>query len=336
MTEQTEEKVRNIGKLIVFIAKISAASGVAWELAKLAGSKHPYLAPLSVILCVQTTILQSVRFSLHRLLGTVIGVALTLWAADHMVLNGWTLALLIALVCGFALLIDRKESVLHQVALSVLLVFALQKQSGLYGLDRIRDTFIGIAVGLAVHMLIYPPNFVKPAERKALALMKSLSERFSEAADWIQSGCSDEQKKAVQSALRTFGENLFQLEKQMEQAAESIQFNVTAPASQALVRQNQNRIAMMKQGTAYLENTLNVVSEWNSTGTLGEPERKQWAGLLRTIGLYWINPSPKAADLSVSSLELRRMDAMPDEPLRYSSAIFTDTSALLKQLYRLS
>lgn len=336
MTEQTEEKVRNIGKLIVFIAKISAASGVAWELAKLAGSKHPYLAPLSVILCVQTTILQSVRFSLHRLLGTVIGVALTLWAADHMVLNGWTLALLIALVCGFALLIDRKESVLHQVALSVLLVFALQKQSGLYGLDRIRDTFIGIAVGLAVHMLIYPPNFVKPAERKALALMKSLSERFSEAADWIQSGCSDEQKKAVQSALRTFGENLFQLEKQMEQAAESIQFNVTAPASQALVRQNQNRIAMMKQGTAYLENTLNVVSEWNSTGTLGEPERKQWAGLLRTIGLYWINPSPKSADLSVSSLELRRIDALPDEPLRYSSAIFTDTSALLKQLYRLS
>ncbi|GJM67864.1 hypothetical protein HMSSN036_00800 [Paenibacillus macerans] len=166
--------------------------------------------------------------------------------------------------------------------------------------------------------------------------MKSLSERFSEAADWIQSGCSDEQKKAVQSALRTFGENLFQLEKQMEQAAESIQFNVTAPASQALVRQNQNRIAMMKQGTAYLENTLNVVSEWNSTGTLGEPERKQWAGLLRTIGLYWINPSPKSADLSVSSLELRRIDAMPDEPLRYSSAIFTDTSALLKQLYRLS
>ncbi|MED4955854.1 FUSC family protein [Paenibacillus macerans] len=336
MTEQTEEKVRNIGKLIVFIAKISAASGVAWELAKLAGSKHPYLAPLSVILCVQTTILQSIRFSFHRLLGTVIGVALTLWAADHMVLNGWTLALLIALVCGFALLIDRKESVLHQVALSVLLVFALQKQSGLYGLDRIRDTFIGIAVGLAVHMLIYPPNFVKPAERKALALMKSLSERFSEAADWIQSGCSDEQKKAVQSALRTFGENLFQLEKQMEQAAESIQFNVTAPASQALMRQNLNRIAMMKQGTAYLENTLNVISEWNFTGTLGEPERKQWAGLLRTIGLYWINPSPKSADLSVSSLELRRIDAMPDEPLRYSSAIFTDTSALLKQLYRLS
>ncbi|KFN08871.1 FUSC family protein [Paenibacillus macerans] len=336
MTEQTKEKVRNIGKLIVFIVKISAASGIAWELAKLAGSKHPYLAPLSVILCVQTTVFQSIRYSFHRLLGTVLGVTLTLWAAGSMVLNGWTLALLLALVCGFGLLIDRTESVMHEVALSVLLVFALQKQSDLYGLDRIRDTFIGLGVGLAVHMLIYPPNFVKPAERKALALMKSLSERFAEAADWIQSGCSDEQKKAVQSALRTFGKNLFQLEKQMEQAAESIQFNVTAPASQVLMRQNLNRIAMMKQGTAYLENTLNVVSEWNSTGTLGEPERKQWAGLLRTIGLYWINPSPKAADLSVSSLELRRMDAMPDEPLRYSSAIFTDTSALLKQLYRLS
>lgn len=122
MTEQTKEKVRNIGKLIVFIVKISAASGIAWELAKLAGSKHPYLAPLSVILCVQTTVFQSIRYSFHRLLGTVLGVTLTLWAAGSMVLNGWTLALLLALVCGFGLLIDRTESVMHEVALSVLLV----------------------------------------------------------------------------------------------------------------------------------------------------------------------------------------------------------------------
>lgn len=336
MTEQTKEKVRNIGKLIVFIAKISVASGVAWELAKLAGSKHPYLAPLSVVLCVQTTILQSIRFSFHRILGTVIGVALTLWAAGHMGLNGWTLALLIALVCGFALLIDRKESVLHQVALSVLLVFDLQKQSDLYGLDRIRDTLIGIAVGLAVHMLVYPPNFVKPAERKAYALMKSLSKRYTEAAVWIQNGCSEEQKKAVQSALQQFRQRLFQVEKQMEQAAESIRFNVTAPASRPKIQQNQNRIALMKQGAAYLDNTVNVVSEWNSTGTLAESARTQWANLLRSMGVYWSNPSPKSADLSVSSLELRQIGTTPDEPLRYSSAIYTDTSALLKLLQRMT
>jgi uncharacterized membrane protein YgaE (UPF0421/DUF939 family) len=125
------------GRLILFILKMSAASGMAWELAKLAGSKHPYLAPLSVILCVQTTILQSVQYSLHRLLGTVIGVLLTIWAVDVLSLNGWTLAMLIALVSAAALLLRRNESNIHEVALSVLLVFSMQKHSNHYGFDRI-------------------------------------------------------------------------------------------------------------------------------------------------------------------------------------------------------
>ncbi|MFB5675204.1 aromatic acid exporter family protein [Paenibacillus terreus] len=336
MTQSTKVKVRTIGNLIVFIIKMSAASGIAWEIAKLAGSKHPYLAPLSAILCLQTTIFQSIRFSLHRLLGTVLGVALTLWAADRMALNGWTLALLLALVSAISLLIDRKESVIQQVALSVLLVFALQKQSDHYGLDRIRDTFIGVAVGLAVHMIIYPPNLVKQADSRTLVLMKSLSERFTEAAAWIQNGCPEDQKNAVQSELQMFQKKLFQAEKQMEKADESTKINLTAQSSHSLLQNNQNRVALMKQGADCLERTVTIAAEWNSTGTLLEPERKQWANFLRRIGSYWSSPTPEAADLSAASLEPPPMQIELDELQRYSAAIYTETSAFLKQLHRLS
>ncbi|MFM9277550.1 FUSC family protein [Paenibacillus jiagnxiensis] len=336
LTQPTKEKVRTIGNLIVFIIKMSAASGIAWELAKLAGSRHPFLAPLSVILCMQTTIFQSIRFSLHRLFGTVLGVALTLWAADQMALNGWTLALLLALISAASLLIEGKESVIQEVALSVLLVFALQKQSDHYGLDRIRDTFIGVSVGLAVHMIVYPPNLVKQADNKVFALMTSLSEQFTEAADWMLNGCHEDQKNVVESALQRFQKKLFQVEKQTEKAEESTKINLTAQSSRSLLQNNLNRVALMKQGAAYLERTVIIAAEWNSTGTLLEPERKQWANLLRRIGSYWSSPTPESADLSAASLEPPPMQITLDEPQRYSAAIYTETSAFLKQLHRLS
>ena len=57
--------------------KMAIASAVSWEVAKLVGSNHPYLAPLSAILCLQATIDQSIRFSFQRIVGTAIGVILT-------------------------------------------------------------------------------------------------------------------------------------------------------------------------------------------------------------------------------------------------------------------
>jgi hypothetical protein len=44
-------------KGLILIAKISLASGVSWELAKMLGSKHPYLAPLTVILFIELSAL---------------------------------------------------------------------------------------------------------------------------------------------------------------------------------------------------------------------------------------------------------------------------------------
>src|SRR3954447_15545406 len=56
----------------ILIWKMAVASAISWEIAKLAGSNHPYLAPLSVILCLQTTVNRSIQFSYHRMVGTVI------------------------------------------------------------------------------------------------------------------------------------------------------------------------------------------------------------------------------------------------------------------------
>ncbi len=53
------EKIQNKTSLV---CKMAIASAVSWEAVKLVCSDHPYLALLSVILCLQPTIDQSIRF----------------------------------------------------------------------------------------------------------------------------------------------------------------------------------------------------------------------------------------------------------------------------------
>ncbi|CAM3722059.1 hypothetical protein MEZE111188_05005 [Mesobacillus zeae] len=49
----------------VLIWKMAIVSAISWKVAKLVGSEHPYLAPLSVFLCLQSTNNQSIALIFH-------------------------------------------------------------------------------------------------------------------------------------------------------------------------------------------------------------------------------------------------------------------------------
>ncbi len=139
----------------MIILNMAIASALAWQLAKLAGSKHPFLAPVSVILCIKSSFAKSLQFSYYRIVGTILGVGVTFWAARYLPLNGWSIGLVIVIAGLISLLLGRKEVLIRETALSVALVLNLQKQSGVYAFDRIRDTFIGVVVALGVQYLVH-------------------------------------------------------------------------------------------------------------------------------------------------------------------------------------
>lgn len=143
---------------------MGVGSALAWELAKLAGSKHPFLAPVSVILCTKSAFEKSVRFSYYRLLGTLLGVVVTFWSVRYIPVNGWSIGSML-IVAGFiSFIFGRKEVLVRETALSIALVLSLQKQSGAYSFDRIRDTFIGVAVALILQLLV--DRIISPHHRQ--------------------------------------------------------------------------------------------------------------------------------------------------------------------------
>lgn len=125
---------------------MAIGSTLSWELAKLLGSDHPYLAPISVILCLQSTFHKTVQISIQRIIGTIIGIFFTVLIGSHMSVNGWSLGLLILIGCFITKWLHFKKVVLHQVALTILFVFVFEHQTKHYARDRMTDTVVGIII----------------------------------------------------------------------------------------------------------------------------------------------------------------------------------------------
>jgi len=131
----------NISSLIW---KLSIGSALSWEISKFFGSSHPYLGPVSLILTVQSTMDKTISLSIKRVIGTMIGIGITLIIASYMKVTGWNLGLLILIGTYVAKYLKLDKKVIHQVALTILFVFAFEHQSKDYAMDRMRDTLVGV------------------------------------------------------------------------------------------------------------------------------------------------------------------------------------------------
>ncbi|MDN4522915.1 FUSC family protein [Fictibacillus fluitans] len=138
--------------LSLLIWKLAIGPAVSWEISKYFGSSHPYLAPLSVILTIQSTVDQTVSISVKRVIGTLIGISITVLIANFFKVEGWSLGLLILIGCFIAKCFNFGKKVIHQAAITILFVFVFEHQNSHYALDRLRDTIIGVLVAGVIQL----------------------------------------------------------------------------------------------------------------------------------------------------------------------------------------
>jgi uncharacterized membrane protein YgaE (UPF0421/DUF939 family) len=148
--QDTENSSENLTHLIW---KLTIGSILSWELSKALGSDHPYLAPLSVILTIQSTTDKTVSLSIKRVVGTMIGIIVTVLIASYLPVSGWSLGLLILIGCYITKFLKFDKKVVHQVALTILFVFVFEHQSKQYAIDRMRDTLVGILVAGIIQLV---------------------------------------------------------------------------------------------------------------------------------------------------------------------------------------
>lgn len=206
----------------MLIWKMAAASALSWEIAKAFGSNHPYLAPLSVILCLHGTVGKTVKFSLKRIAGTVIGVLLTAYIVSFVPHNGWVLGALLVYGLWISKWLKLDQVGLHQAAITILFVFSLA-QSNHYAFDRIIDTVIGVAVAILIH-IIYPPNLTKYASESMRQFSIKINTAFMDVSSWIKAGCQKAKGENLQKEVDALLKELHRTKKALRHASDSLKF----------------------------------------------------------------------------------------------------------------
>ncbi|MFJ8245053.1 aromatic acid exporter family protein [Peribacillus asahii] len=199
---------------ISLILKMGIGSAISWELAILFGSEYPYLGPISLIICLQATLIQSIRFGIARIVGTIIGVASVSILASSLHASGWSIMVIMLVSLIIPLILRANSIMLNQIALSVLLVLEFEHKLHGYGLDRIRDSIIGAAVALLLHILLYPPNLTKRAIAEVEALPPILANKLKSLATWLETGAS--QKNYFNLEMDLLRKKMFEAEEKIK------------------------------------------------------------------------------------------------------------------------
>ena len=144
---------------------------------------QPLLAPLTAMLVVQVTPVSLLASGLDRVIAVVAGVSVAVAFADVVPLQWWSLGVLILVSITIGQLLNLRSNLL-EVAISAMLVLGV----GSFGAEsaawqRITETLVGAAVGVAVN-LAFPTKVSSADAGRALdGLADRLSELLNRAAD---------------------------------------------------------------------------------------------------------------------------------------------------------
>jgi uncharacterized membrane protein YgaE (UPF0421/DUF939 family) len=326
-------KIMDFIKYKGFVWKTPLAAALSWELAEWAGSKHPYLAPLTVILSIQVTVDKSIQFAWQRIVGTIAGVLVTATIATYVSLNGWSIGLLLLVGALIAMWLKLDHAIMVQVALSILLVMYFHSKMPSYSLDRVRDTVIGAIVAILIHIMIFPPDTINKAKKKMIHFADHLSNHFTNTARWVKEGCSSSEAQTLQTKLQSLFQELHQATTELDKAEQSLRYNPLAQKRRNTLKKLNRQMHQLRSGYANLADMIRVLANWSESGNFAD--QRIWAEHLNTIAELindWKkvldDPAPGSFVPNASALQIKAPSHL--ENYRYPLALYMNTEQIIQ------
>lgn len=341
--KKTDKKNKGLLKGLMLITKIAIASGVSWELAKMLGSKHPYLAPLTVILSMQETVQHSAAYAVYRIIGTIFGITVSVSIISQLEVNGWTIGLLLLGGMLLPVIFRVHKTIIHQVALTILLVFVFVHKTNYYVSDRIRDTIIGALIAIIVHMVIFPPNYVKEARTTLNQFGLHLVQLFEKTALWVTTNCDPVIGQHLRESTATLLQELHEVQKDFKLAEKSLKLNPFTKNKKQILKQNEQLLSQLKTGYTYISGIQNTFNDWSQIDIISKADQQLWTVQLQMMGGYIEKQLNKSSEnhqdpkysldlLDLSSISVQVNISPELEPYRYQLSLYNDTLKLIQEL----
>jgi hypothetical protein len=210
--------------LMIAVKAAGAATG-AWLLAvHVFDVAQPFLAPWSALLTVHATVYRSISRGAQQVAATVLGVFLSYFLAELLGINAVTLAaaLLVALLLARVGVL-RDEGVTVATTALFVLTTGYGQQENMLG-DRIAATALGIAVGVLVNLLVFPPLDSRSAAQHVDHIDRRLGDLLTRMAESIRV-CGKDETSAWLQETREIDRELDHAWELVGLARESVRLN---------------------------------------------------------------------------------------------------------------
>ncbi|MGA5820164.1 FUSC family protein [Kitasatospora sp. NPDC094028] len=209
---------------VVQTVRATVAATLAYAVAtRLSSEPAPLTAPLTALLVVQVTVYSTLKTSIRRVNSVVVGVLIAIGFSAVVGLSWWSLGLIIlaSLVIGRFV---RVEEFVQEVAISAMLVLGVTKLAS-QAWDRVLETLIGAAVGLAFNLVFAPPVWVDTAGEAVEGLARRGRQLLLDLAEELGRPTPVARAAERLHEARRLDQAIAEVDAALRQAEDSLRFN---------------------------------------------------------------------------------------------------------------
>ncbi|MGW1029369.1 FUSC family protein [Streptomyces sp. NPDC002577] len=210
--------------IVVQTLRSTAAATIAYVVAlQLSDEPAPLTAPLTALLVVQVTLYATLTTGIRRVNSVVVGVLIAIGFSVLVGLTWWSLGLIIlaSLTIGHFV---RVSEFVPEVAISAMLVLGVTRVADT-AWDRVLETLIGAAVGLAFNFLLVPPVWVDEAGASIVDLARRMRRLLLRSGEELTSPTAPEEAADRLHEARRLDHDIAEVDAALRQAEESLRLN---------------------------------------------------------------------------------------------------------------
>lgn len=211
---------------ILQLLKAAAAAILTWFVCLLVyPGQLPIFGAIAALIVVQDSVDQSLTKGIERVVGVLLGVSVALGAAAVFGPQAWLFiaAIIVAMCVGW--LFRMSPTSTNQVAISALLMIALGGLQLDYGFERLIETAIGAAIGVALNALIVAPVRISPVRVAIDQLCRQAADVLSRIADSLAEPRDRAWLAEMHASARALQEERTRVNGLLRQARESLRLN---------------------------------------------------------------------------------------------------------------
>ncbi|MDX2356386.1 FUSC family protein [Dietzia sp. PP-33] len=172
--------------LLQILKSVIAATAAWWLSVHVLDSPLPFLAPWTALLTVHATVHRSLSRGVQTTVASAIGVGLSFLIGFYLGVNVWTFALAMFVgLAGARVTWIRDEGVSIATTAVFVLGSGFSQQQPIL-MDRIIEVAVGVGIGVAVNLLLFPPmrdqqaaSHVDNIDRRIGGILVKMADEFS-------------------------------------------------------------------------------------------------------------------------------------------------------------